>query len=128
MTDTLLRHKIEEALTSAGGDKHDAQKLLITWAVRDPQLLLELTKPHLKAIASGHIDHAVRQKDAPAHNGGGGKSGGRTAIDDLVASATMRVSGDKRRKSNLPPPKTTERQASAMRRIAEAFSKKKNED
>lgn len=128
MSGGVLQGKIHEAIASAGGDKHDAQRLLITWAVRDPQLLLELTKPHLKAIAAGHIDHAIRQKDAPAEEPEKKSANGRTAIDDLVDAAQMRTTGSKRRQSNLPPPKATERQASTMRRIADAFSKKKKDD
>jgi hypothetical protein len=126
MTDDHVRLKVREALASAGGDRHDAQKLLITWAVRDPALLLGIAKPHLKAIAAGLIEHASRVKDdgsAPRDEGPDQLS--RTAIDDIVASATMRVSLDKRRKSTLPPPKSTERQASTMRKLAAAFTKKK---
>ena len=63
MTDDHVRAKIKEALAASGNDKHDAQKLLITWAVRDPQLLLGMAKPHLKAIAAALIEHAARTKD-----------------------------------------------------------------
>ena len=52
MTDEYVRSKIAEALAASGKDKHDAQKLLITWAVRDAPLLLGMAKPHLKAIAA----------------------------------------------------------------------------
>lgn len=124
MTDDIVRTKIREALAVTGGNKHDAQKLLITWAVRDQHLLLGLSKPHLKAIVAGFIDHAVREK-----TGGGADNGpdhfSQTAIDDIVSSAKLNLPHDKRRKSTLPPPKSTERQASTMRKLAAAFTKKK---
>ena len=123
MTDDLVRLKIQEALTASGGDRHDAQRLLITWAVRDPQLLLGMTKPHLKAIAAGLIEHATRAKSTSTDDGPDSLT--RTAIDDIVAAATLKVPLDKRKKSNLPPPKATERQASTMRKLAAAFTKKK---
>lgn len=123
MADDYLRQKIAEAISASGGNRHDAQKLLITWAVRDQQLLLSIAKPHLRAIVAGLVDHSLRPRSAEQNKVE--NEGGRTAIDDLVASATLRIPLDKRKKSNLPPPKSTERQASTMRRLAEAFSKKK---
>jgi hypothetical protein len=124
MTEDIVRAKIREALTVTGNNRHDAQKLLITWAVRDQQLLLGFAKPHLKAIIAGFIDHTLRDK-----GGGAGDQGpdnfSQTAIDDIVQSARLNVPQDKRRKSNLPPPKSTERQASTMRKLAAAFTKKK---
>lgn len=123
MTDEHVKLKIKEALDSTGGDRHDAQKLLITWAVRDPQLLLGMTKPHLKAIAAALIEHATRQKGMGKADGGDNFS--KTAIDDIVASATDRRGSGKARPSNIPPPKSTERQASTMRKLAAAFTKKK---
>lgn len=122
MPEGLMRRKIEDALAATGGNRHDALKLLITWAVRDPALLLAMTKPHLKAIAAGHIDHHVREssKKKPADTGEDTIS--PSAIDDIVASS---VSKDRRRSTALPPPKSTERQASTMRKLAAAFIKKK---
>ena len=124
MTDEHVRQKVKEALAATDGNRHDAQKLLITWAVRDPALLLGITKPHLKAIASGLIEHVARPKDGAKDDGPDQLP--RTAIDDIVTSATLRVPLDKRKKQNLPPPKSTERQASTMRKLAAAFTKKKN--
>jgi len=125
MTDDNVREKIKEALATTDGDKHDAQKLLITWAVRDPQLLLGITKPHLKAIAAALIEHAVRTKNAPSAPDNGPDGFTRTAIDDIVASASGRRSSEKRRNQNVPPPKSTERQANAMRKLAAAFTRNK---
>jgi len=125
MSDSIVRVKIREALSAAGNNRHDAHKLLLTWAVRDPSLLLALTKPHLKAIAAGWVDHYVRQRDAVGE-GEEAEEGARTAIDDVVAAAAMRLPRDKRKQANIPPPKSTERQASAMRKLAAAFTKKKH--
>ena len=125
MTDDLIRSKIRDALAVSGNDKHDAQRLLITWAVRDQQLLLGLTKPHLKAIVAAFVDHAVREQ-AAAHGADDGPDRfSQTAIDDIVASAKLNLPYDKRRKTAVPPPKSTERQASTMRKLAAAFTKKK---
>ena len=60
MPESLIRAKIKEALLAADNNQRDAYKILITWAVRDPALLLEMTKPHLKAIAAGLVDHDCR--------------------------------------------------------------------
>ncbi len=125
MPDSYMHAKIKEALEATGHDRHDAQKLLITWAVRDQQLLLLMAKPHLKAIAAALIEHATREKtDKSSGDGKVAETHTRTAIDDLVASAAVHMPLEKRRKSNVPPPKSTERQASAMRRLAAAFRKK----
>ena len=124
MPDGLLRAKIKEALDVAGQNRRDAHKLLLTWAVRDHALLLALTKPHLKAIASGAIDHYWRRMEEALPEDEGTDGFSSSTIDDIVASGTMLNSGDKR-KSTVPPPKSTERQASTMRRLAAAFTKKK---
>ena len=124
MADPLIRGKIKEALAAAGNNRHDAHKLLLTWAVRDPALLLAMTKPHLKAIAAGLVDHYVRQRTEKGDDGGPDRLP-RTAIDDIVAAAAVHMPLDKRKASNLPPPKTTERQATTMRKLAAAFTRKK---
>lgn len=127
MTDDHVRMKIKEAIAASGGNRHDAQKLLITWAVRDPQLLLGITKPHLKAIAAGLIEYATRDKGDGERGDTGPDYFTRTAIDDIVATATGKApaSSDKRRYSNVPPPKSTERQANTMRKLAAAFTRNK---
>ncbi|MDE1901178.1 MAG: hypothetical protein KGI37_05985 [Alphaproteobacteria bacterium] len=125
MTDSGLNGKIKEALAATGNNRHDAHKLLITWAVRDPGLLLALTKPHLKAIATGVVDHYLRHNAEQASDDGEGDGLSRSAIDDIISSAAMRLPRDKRKMPNIPPPKSTERQASTMRKLAAAFTKKK---
>jgi len=121
MTDDYVRAKIKDALAAAGDDKHDAQKLLITWAVRDPTLLLGMTKPHLKAIAAALVDHAVRSKDEKSDDSGPDRFS-HTEINDMISGTAPK---DRRNPKNIPPPKVTERQASTMRKLAAAFTRKK---
>ena len=127
MPDSLIRAKIKEALIAAGNNQRDAHKLLITWAVRDPSLLLEMTKPHLKAIAAGLVDHHVRHASEGSDEGGP-DSISRSTIDDIISSAAVRLPRDKRKAPGLPPPKSTERQASTMRKLAAAFTRKKKSE
>lgn len=113
MPENYVQTKIKEAMTASGGDRHDAQKLLVAWAVRDQPLLLGLTKPHLKAIAAAQIEnalHAAKKSGSPD----------KKAID-LVVSQNI---GDKRGHI-VPPPKSSERQASVMHQLAAAFRKRK---
>ena len=125
MTDEYVRTKIHEALAATGDDKHDAQKLLITWAVRDPSLLLGMTKPHLKAIAAALVDHALRSKgDSKTERGESGPDRfSKSEISDIITGASGPK--DRRTPRNIPPPKETERQASTMRKLAAAFTRKK---
>jgi hypothetical protein len=120
MTDEYVRAKIKEALSTSDNDKHDAQKLLITWAVRDQALLLGMTKPHLKAMAAALIDHALRTKDKKADSGPDNFT--KKEIDNIVSTKGAR---DRRSPRHVPPPKSTERQANMMRKLAAAFTKKK---
>lgn len=123
MTDDYVRAKIKEALAATDGDKHDAQKLLITWAVRDPSLLLGVTKPHLRAIVAALVEHALRTKGKEDEEDSGPDRFSKGEIDSILAGG--RAPGDKRSHKNVPPPKSTERQASAMRKLAAAFTRKK---
>jgi hypothetical protein len=123
MTDEYVRTKIKEALATAGDDKHDAQKLLITWAVRDPTLLLGMAKPHLKAIAAALVDHAMRTKGDGKPDDTGPDRFSRNEIDDIITGG--KTPKDRRVPRNIPPPKATERQASTMRKLAAAFTRKK---
>ena len=120
MTDHYVNTKVQAALEATDGNKRDAQKLLITWAVRDPSLLLGLAKPHLKAIVASRIDHAA---DISVSKGKSGGSDGFTKsdIDAIIASKPL---GEKRG-HKPPPPKSSPQQASVMHQLAEAFKKKK---
>ena len=116
MSDDYINAKIAEALKATSGDKHDAQKLMITWAVRDQQLLLGLAKPHLKALVSARIDQASRSqtKETAAE--------AKKEMDALISGHTK---GEKRGHITVPPPKTSSHQASMMHKLAEAFKKRK---
>ena len=122
MTDDYVRSKIREALAATDDDKHDAQKLLITWAVRDSMLLLGMAKPHLKAISAALVDHAMRNKSDGKAEGPDNFS--KTEINDIIASGSV-LPKDRRAQRNVPPPKSTERQATTMRKLAAAFTRKK---
>ena len=109
MSEDYVRSKIKEALKARDGDKLEAQKLLITWAVRDQPLLLGLAKPHLKTIIAERISAAVKKT-------------GTSAAD--TGSSAGRPLGEKRA-ALVPPPKSSPRQASVMHQLAAAFKKKK---
>ncbi len=121
MTDDYIRTKIRDALAATDDNKHDAQKLLITWAVRDPSLLLGMTKQHLKAIAATLVEHELRVRGEDTDDGPDRFP--QSAIDDMIASGAQ--SKEKRTHRHLPPPKSTERQANAIRKLAAAYTKKK---
>jgi hypothetical protein len=118
MSEQYLTAKIHEALKATNGDKKDAQKLLITWAVRDQALLLGLAKPHLKELASAHIDQVLRET----------KKGGKDPMlskEDVAALLHSHTKGEKRSAVKVPPPKSSLRQASVMNQIVAAFKMKK---
>jgi len=118
MTQDYVNAKIAEALKATGGDKRDAQKLLITWAVRDPTLLLGLVKPNLKGVVAARIEEAAHPKRKSA----GGDHLTKESIESIVSSATP---GEKRAARVVPPPKSSARQASAIHQLVAAFKKKK---
>lgn len=60
MSDTYVTLKIREALKVAQGSRAQAQRVLITWALDDEQLLRGLCKPFLKAIAGSAVDRVAR--------------------------------------------------------------------
>jgi len=120
MTEEYVRMKIKEALSVTSGDKRDAQKLLITWAVRDQPLLLGLSKPHLKAIVAARIENAV---NPPKKKEGGDKEARFTKheIDEMIAARPLH----EKRSHVVPPPRSSSRQASVMHHLAAAFKKRK---
>lgn len=65
MSDSYVDGKVREALQAAKGSPSVAQKLLITWAVKDPELLLGMAQPFLKAIAGAAVARAGRRSSAP---------------------------------------------------------------
>jgi len=119
MTESYVTAKIKEAIEISSGDKHAAQKLLVTWAVRDQALLIGISKPHLKAIISARIDHAMRSPKKAA--GGDSAHFSKKEIDAIIASKPL---GEKRSGPSVPPPKSSARQASAIHQLVAAFKRK----
>jgi len=61
---SYVEGKVREALTAAKGSPALAQKLLISWAAKDPALLLGMAQPFLKAIAGAAVARAGRPASA----------------------------------------------------------------
>jgi len=115
MTEDYVKVKIQEALKATDGDKKDAQKLLITWAVRDQPLLLGIAKPHLRALVAARIEQIAR---------GGSKKESESSAEHLDPAIFGHTKGEKRHLTKVPPPKSSARQASVMHQLAAAFKKK----
>lgn len=119
MSDAYVTGKIQEALKATSGDKKDAAKLLLTWAVRDQALLLGLTKPNLKDVIAERIEETSKSLKK--------KSSGESSSAKPRESAIVfpQGRGEKRTASKVPPPKSSERQASVMHQLVAAFKAKK---
>ncbi|MDX9689868.1 MAG: hypothetical protein RBT70_05295 [Alphaproteobacteria bacterium] len=115
MSDSYVDAKILEALKATNNDERDAQKLVITWAVRDQALLIGLSKPHLKTLVKTKIDELNRKskkgkvKDIPPE------------IKKMVVSPSK---GEKRSPVKAPPHHASKRHVSVMNQIVAAFKKK----
>lgn len=128
MNDLDLNEKVREALASTNGNRHDAQKLLIAWAIKDHELLLEMTRQHLKAIATALIEHVGRAAAASPPPKPQDARLTQKNLDAIFANPSdSGMLHDKKRRSNAPPPKSTETQASAMRILVEAYARKRDE-
>ena len=112
MTNDYVTLKIREALKTTDGNKHDASKLLVTWAVRDLPLLLGLTKPSLKKTVDAAIADCLRDDQLRGQS-----------YEEAIVFPTAK--DENRRPSKVPPPKSSKRQASVMHQLAAAFKKKK---
>jgi hypothetical protein len=119
MTESYVNAKIKEALEATGHDKHDAQKLVMTWAVRDQQLLIGLTKPYLMKNIEVSVEQYIRSNKKEKARLGDTLS--PKEIGEIMQNPTK---GEKRSHRKVPPPKSSERQASVMKQIAAAFKKK----
>jgi len=115
MTENYVSAKIHEALKATNHDEKDAVKLLITWAVRDQALLLGIAKPDLKELATARVKEIMHR----------GKKVSEGESADKEAIVFGHTKGDKRTPVAVPPPKSSERQASVMHQLAAAFKKKK---
>ncbi len=114
MSDSYVTAKIREALKVTNNDVHDAQKLIITWAVRDQPLLLGLAKPHLKALALARIDDVNRRAGEL----------GSTSDEEVNVIILGHTEGEKRMPTAVLPPKSSKRQATMMKMLCKVFSRK----
>lgn len=92
MSNSYVDGKVREAIAAAKGSRAAAQKILMTMAAEDPDLLRGIAQPFLKAIAAAAIERAGRPASGggarPSAGGslGGGRSGGlsREALEGLL--------------------------------------------
>lgn len=61
----LAEKRIQEALSEAGGNTTQAQKILIGWAMRDHDLLLALVKPHITGITAHAVNRVAQGTTKP---------------------------------------------------------------
>lgn len=66
MAQSYLEKRVKEALAEAKGSKVRARKLLLTWAIKDQQLLLTLTKAHLPALATQALETVLNRIESRA--------------------------------------------------------------
>ena len=85
MSDSYVDGKVREALLAAKGSPSVAQQLLITWAVKDPNLLLGMAQPFLKAIAGAAVARAGRRSSAPARPAGPSGALSREALERVLS-------------------------------------------
>lgn len=115
MSNSYVDAKVLEALKATNNDEQDAQKLLITWAVRDQSLLIGLSKPHLKTLVKAKIDELKRQTK---------KGKGKDKSSDIKKMAIPAPKGEKRSPLKAPIHQASKRHVSVMNQIVAAFSKK----
>jgi hypothetical protein len=84
---------VREALLAAKGSPSVAQKLLITWAVKDPDLLLGMAQPFLKAIAGAAVARTGRRTATPRPAGPGGTLS-REALERVLSRMGEADEGD----------------------------------
>lgn len=102
MNSSYVDGKIREALVAAKGSRATAQRLLITWAAEDPQLMLGIAQPFLKAIAAAAVERGIRQAQgggrsqaAGGRRGGGPGGGANPALSkEALANVLSRLGRD----------------------------------
>lgn len=107
MSNSYVDGKVREAILAAKGSRMNAQKLLMAWAVEDPDLLRGIAQPFLKAIAAAAIERAGRPPSRspaarPAASGGAG--GGRPSASGLSRDALENLLNQLGRDSGDPVP------------------------
>ncbi len=107
MSNSYVDGKVREAILAAKGSRMNAQKLLMAWAVEDPDLLRGIAQPFLKAIAAAAIERAGRppsRSAAARPAAGGGAGGGRPSASGLSRDALENLLNQLGRDSGEPVP------------------------
>ncbi|CAO3374373.1 hypothetical protein [Azospirillum argentinense] len=98
MANSYVDGKVRDALVAAKGSRATAQKLLMAWAAEDPQLLLGISQPFLKAIAAAAIERGVRpsapSRSAPAQPGRSRGSLDSSLSKEALADVLSRLGRD----------------------------------
>lgn len=105
MSNSYVDGKVREAILAAKGSRMNAQKILMAWAVEDPDLLRGIAQPFLKAIAAAAIERAGRPASSrpatrPAAAGAGG---GRPSASGLSRDALENLLNQLGRESDEQP-------------------------
>ena len=132
MNDLYLAAKVREAITAGKGSRTQAQRLLMAWAAADPNLLLALTKPYLKAIVGGAVQrasrgmHLVDDPPEPVAKAAAKAPPPAAALDALVERMGARFAMQPPILNGAPVrAKGTAKQASAVKALATAYLHKK---
>ncbi|KAA0688849.1 hypothetical protein [Azospirillum brasilense] len=98
MANSYVDGKVRDALVAAKGSRATAQKLLMAWAAEDPQLLLGISQPFLKAIAAAAIERGVRpsapSRPAPSAPGRSRGSADSALSKEALADVLSRLGRD----------------------------------
>ncbi len=97
MGNSYVDGKVRDALMAAKGSRTTAQKLLMAWAVDDPQLMLGIAQPFLKAISAAAIERGARSPSGarPAAPGVRGRSAPDSALSkEALANVLSRLGRD----------------------------------
>jgi len=126
MSEEYVIGKVKEALKSADGNRAEAQRMLLAAAMRDHDLLLGLSKPHLKAITNYAIEYVMRVGDLPASAASEpAQPITSEMLEKLISRAGVQVrAGDLPPQSGNLPKLDPDRQASTWQTIVKAFKKK----
>ncbi|MBP2290999.1 hypothetical protein [Azospirillum rugosum] len=110
MGNSYVDGKVRDALMAAKGSRATAQKLLMAWAVEDPQLMLGIAQPFLKAISAAAIERGARNPGGarPAATGPRGRSAPDSALSkEALANVLSRLGRDPDENEAQPPRKGT---------------------
>ncbi|MBK3773831.1 hypothetical protein JJL56_12765 [Azospirillum sp. YIM DDC1] len=88
MANSYVDGKVRDALVAAKGSRATAQKLLMAWAAEDPQLLLGISQPFLKAIAAAAIERGVRPS-APSRSAPAQPGRSRGSVDSALSKEAL---------------------------------------